>query len=1082
MSLFLTRKRHAAPLKASMALALSAVALNIAAASAQEVKGQRANSAQPAASGPAKQDKCDCESPYREYKAADTPQTTALFAAVEANDEAAFSAALTQVDHPGDYAMKGVPLLHALLTPPRTLRSTERTYWDMGPEEATRLRDAWQALLPARTRMLTALLATHPALDDATYESRRPSLHLTLLYGTPQIMDMLLAAGAKPDQRGDEYHTPLEFLTNHRDFEYTVRMTYLPRMVDRAAMTRMVVALFKAGASRPYRAMDERPNAEVRRALTDEQGRIRPAADYLAWAPMVELTEGAEPLQALAATGSKPSDEQAHSALMMAAYTGNAGALSTLMDLGPRIIPNKAYGAKRDRDVWLDAAQAALAGGHPELATQLLRKDMPFEQKPEQLEGMFVKMENTGEPILNQAARTGDIATLKRVLALGAPVNGDAADEYTVPPLVDALLAHQLGAAKALLAAGADPLIPRQYSSVSALKLAIKADDPSLLRELLTAAKPDALQALLRDPTRSPVNAVLEQQGKHSVEMLRQLVGAGADLKALHSSAIVQALENRDETLAAYLIDAGVPVNPIARTSTQSTEPVDWRSDTPPLMYAVSFGQSAIVDQLLAKGADPLALTPDGASTLYSVIAQQDNAMLDRLLRAGAKLDDPRLPQAPAPHALLNAAVMSGDVAMLRRVSQANGQPPAYACLPKDAEFVLLEKPGHFAALRKAGFIGTRNECVEGAVSLSQRIVRSLLGEPRWVVARHDTVVDVLRQLKASGERLGAMDHDGSTALTTAIQLGRDDLVEVLLAAGADPDEADAKDRSPAWVALETGQSGMLALLARYKARFDTAAAPPGQSFNTTLACHAAPKFSEVLKDAGVTLKQVTCGSPAAAAVASAKARQPKPVASLPGHYYLQGAREVGGELQLSNDGRFDYAMSYGAVDILAQGTWRSDGKRVYLDTPPVEPASVISGVHAQTNTGDAADQLTVRVYVGNRPVKVQVAMSSSEADYAGESKNDANSADSDSDRSKGVAAPIAPGALKALAVFLPLPSGERWYTVDITKLDPAAHSIRIDLALPESVTRSPLHTMLVLNEDGALVDGQNGRLRYVKQ
>ena len=110
------------------------------------------------------------------------------------------------------------------------------------------------------------------------------------------------------------------------------------------------------------------------------------------------------------------------------------------------------------------------------------------------------------------------------------------------------------------------------------------------------------------------------------------------------------------------------------------------------------------------------------------------------------------------------------------------------------------------------------------------------------------------------------------------------------------------------------------------------------------------------------------------------------------------------------------------------------------------------------------------------------MAMSSSEADYVGKSANHADSADDDSDRTKGVVAPIAPGALKALAVFLPLPSGERWYTVDLTKLDPAARSIRIDLALPESVTRSPLHTMLVLNEDGALVDGENGRLRYVKQ
>ena len=48
-------------------------------------------------------------------------------------------------------------------------------------------------------------------------------------------------AGARPDQRGDENKTPLEFLLN-RDFEFAVRMTYLPRLVDRAQTTRMVLA------------------------------------------------------------------------------------------------------------------------------------------------------------------------------------------------------------------------------------------------------------------------------------------------------------------------------------------------------------------------------------------------------------------------------------------------------------------------------------------------------------------------------------------------------------------------------------------------------------------------------------------------------------------------------------------------------------------------------------------------------------------------------------------------------------------------------------------------------------------------
>ena len=92
-------------------------------------------------------------------------------------------ARVIKVERPGDYALDGVPLLHALLTPAG--KRGKHVYWDMPAQEAARLRQAYRDALPARTRMLQALLATRPALDDITYESRRPSLQLALLYGSP---------------------------------------------------------------------------------------------------------------------------------------------------------------------------------------------------------------------------------------------------------------------------------------------------------------------------------------------------------------------------------------------------------------------------------------------------------------------------------------------------------------------------------------------------------------------------------------------------------------------------------------------------------------------------------------------------------------------------------------------------------------------------------------------------------------------------------------------------------------------------------------------------------------------------------
>ncbi|MFJ3464614.1 ankyrin repeat domain-containing protein [Achromobacter spanius] len=1028
---------------------------------------------------------CNCASPFREYKNADTPQTEALFAAVSRNDEAAFAAALAQVARPGDYALDGTPLLHAVLMPPRSLRS-QYVYWDMTPQDAARLRKAHEANLPVRARMLAALLATKPGLDDITYDSRRPPLHLALLYGTPEIMESLLAAGANPDQRGDANDTPLEFLLN-RDFEFAVRMTYLPRLVDRKSLTRMVVALFAAGASRPYAALDAADKTAAS-AFKDGQGKPRPAADFLSWLPLVELTEGADALRALAATGSRPAYEEELTALAFAAYEGDAQAVSYLMEQGPRTIPATAYGETGDRDVWLDAAQAAVEGGRPAIAEQLLRASMPFAQRGPQVGSgslIFAKPQMNFRPIMNLAAQRGDTQTVQRLLALGAPVDGDPAEPHGNTPLADAVEAGKPGTVKVLLAGGADPGLRREgYDRRSALEVAVRAADTTLLRTLLAAMKPDGLRAALQNPADSPIAQLLRQPGGQGAAVLRMFADAGFDMKTLDASAIRQALESRDTALAMMLIDAGVPVNPSVNpsddTSAQSTGgdaspmALDDPRGTPPLLLAATSGQAAVVDALLAKGADPAAIAPGGESALYWLIGRQDTAMLDRLLRAGARLDDPRLPVAPNPYALLNAAVVSGDMETVRRVSAANRQPVAQACMPDNGEFVLIDKPGYFAALHAAGFTGQPSSCARDGRSLPERIVSMLLHSRQLITARHDTVVQVLRQLKASGTDLDAALPGGDTPLNAAIRLGRRDLAQALLDAGASPDADDGASRGPAWIALETGQPAMLSLLAQHHARFDAAVAPPGQSFRTALACHSDPAFARVLQEAGITL-QADCAPPPAQGRrgGSKAASKSSEAVRIPGHYYLRGVREVGSELLLLEDGSFEYFLSYGAVDINARGAWRSDGKQVFLDTPPLRPYSAIANVRADSRPAEPG-MLTVRVYHRDRPVNIDVAVSSADQDYGGGPRQ--------SEGADGVSVPIAAGALKALAVFVPVPSGGRWHEVDVARIDAATRAVRIDVDVPDDAASAPLHKVLAMDKDGALVETGNGQeLRYVK-
>jgi len=71
-----------------------------------------------------------------------------------------------------------------------------------------------------------------------------------------------------------------------------------------------------------------------------------------------------------------------------------------------------------------------------------------------------------------------------------------------------------------------------------------------------------------------------------------------------------------------------------------------------------------------------------------------------------------------------------------------------------------------------------------------------------------------------------------------------------------------------------------------------------------------------------------------------------RPDAALAGHYYLSGVMETGSELLLKADGRFEWFVSYGAVDQVATGRWGRDGQVVTLvaegaSTPAMSPDQV---------------------------------------------------------------------------------------------------------------------------------------------
>lgn len=65
---------------------------------------------------------------------------------------------------------------------------------------------------------------------------------------------------------------------------------------------------------------------------------------------------------------------------------------------------------------------------------------------------------------------------------------------------------------------------------------------------------------------------------------------------------------------------------------------------------------------------------------------------------------------------------------------------------------------------------------------------------------------------------------------------------------------------------------------------------------------------------------------------------QPAHAESAAGHYFLEGVMETGSELLLRPDGRFQFYLVYGALDLFANGLWTERDGHVLLNSDKPEP------------------------------------------------------------------------------------------------------------------------------------------------
>lgn len=816
---------------------------------------------------------CGCKTPYRVYTDTPTPEVLALFKAAEEGDETAFMALLPSVGDVSRYAVKDRPLLPAIILPPQSFWNTLRerdTDDDLDTREHRMARaiESHRAQWPVRERMLEAALKAGASPTDMSYLSDDPALNEAIVFGSPRMVELLLAHGARPDVAGwRDNRTALGTLMALND-------------------------VLRGRLNREVNTRSER--ARMARALIAQRA---PLPEDWSWPDAVALIEGDTLIRHLLDQGHRPSPEglvYGANVLSAAAYHGDRQALAALQPLLPRTVPAEDTAAP-PVDLWLDAAQAALAGGHPALATELLRADMPWSQTGPLSDGRYGGFGHDGQhqrrTVLEWAAHTGQGDLLPQLRQWGAALDGG---------LQAAINAGRPAIAARLVELGADPLAPwaPHGGSVTPLSKALEAA-PDVALAMLTATQrrlavpltshaERLLQAVLDSPASAP--------GAGKPERIRALQAAGLDLRQMGHEALRTALWREPEAVAMALLDGGAPATPAPAP--------DGRA----------------------------APEPSPPSLLVPVLRRAQASLLERLREAGA----------PWPPNALAHALHAGRLDWIEQVARQSGQPFSALCPASYAELIPLLRDAALAPALIARGMAT-GPC--GTLpSLDQRLVASWLEEDAKPLmgSRRARASELLR-------RVGAAPA-GSTAtaaaawmdlLHRAIDQGRSDVVDVVLAHHRPDDTALA---GLALAALDAQDAALVARLRAAGLR-DDAIVAPGQTLAHQARCEQPAGFAAA---AGLPTAGPPCQPPAAKPTPA----DIKRARTLVGTYYLSNVREVGSGLQLAADGRFQYVLSYGAHDEAAQGRWQLRGQSVEFSTDP--RPYVASPVTLQAATHDA--------------------------------------------------------------------------------------------------------------------------------
>lgn len=465
----------------------------------------------------------------------------------------------------------------------------------------------------------------------------------------------------------------------------------------------------------------------------------------------------------------------------------------------------------------------------------------------------FCASPTAADPALADAAMSGDMETVRSLLADGADV--DALGSDGTPALHWAVRAGDLDAAHQLIEAGADPSLPNRYA-LTPLHIAAELGDVAMLALLLDAgADPNTV-----DYAGEPVLLTLVRAS--GPEAVALLLDRGAALDGVDEvygqTALMIAAREGDPAVVRLLIERGANLEaqgfaqpdggfilPSTITGTQGLgfHRGGWpergirmpiRGSMTPLLYAVRAGRAGIVEMLLDAGADVNHGNADNMQPLLMAVMNEHISLAHTLIERGADVNavdwygqtplwaavDVRnldMPYNTPLWTMDNGVDREAALGLVRTLLERGADPNVRVVeYPPDRRWInvlssieWVDVTGQTAFIRAAvaGDLATMRLLLEHgadpdmATDSGVTALQSAAGM-NWAIGQTysegpEALLEAVRLCIELGGDVNAVNSYGLTAAHAAANRGSNDILELLHEHGARLDVADEHGRTP---------------------------------------------------------------------------------------------------------------------------------------------------------------------------------------------------------------------------------------------------------------------------------------------